>query len=156
MSTTTNQPETTDRIEKRLDVAAPRARVWRALSDATEFGTWFGITLDGPFAPGVTVHGSLRMPGLEHVTIEMRIDRVEPEDYFSYRWHPGAIDPKVDYSAEAMTLVEFLLAETPAGTSITIIESGFDQLPATRRAEAFRMNTGGWNGQSKKLAAYVE
>lgn len=156
MSTPTVQPEATDRIEKRLDVAAPRARVWRALSDATEFGSWFGITLDGPFAPGTTVHGRLRMPGYEHVTLEMRIDRVDPEGYFSYRWHPGAIDPTIDYSAEPLTLVEFLLEETAAGTAITIIESGFDELPATRRVEAFRMNTGGWNGQSKKLAAYVE
>ena len=156
MSSTAEQPETTDRIEKRLDVAAPRARVWRALSDATEFGAWFGISLDGPFRPGAIVHGSLRMAGLEHVTIEMRIERVEPEGYFSYRWHPGAIDPKVDYTAEPMTLVEFRLEENAGGTAITIIESGFDQLPATRRVEAFRMNTGGWNGQSKKLAAYVE
>lgn len=156
MTPTSQHPETTDRIEKRLAVAAPRARVWRALSDATEFGAWFGIMLDGPFAPGATVHGNLRMAGLEHVTLEMRIERVEPEGYFSYSWHPGAIDPKVDYSAEPMTLVEFRLEETAGGTAITIIESGFDQLPATRRVEAFRMNTGGWNGQSKKLAAYVE
>ncbi|MBL0180661.1 MAG: SRPBCC family protein [Gemmatimonadetes bacterium] len=143
-------------MEKAPRRCCPRARVWRALSDATEFGTWFGITLDGPFVPGTTVHGNLRMAGLEHVTLEMRIERVEPEGYFSYQWHPGAIDPKVDYTTEPMTLVEFLLKETATGTAITIIESGFDQLPATRRVEAFRMNTGGWNGQSKKLAGYVE
>ena len=87
---------------------------------------------------------------------ERGCERFEPEGYFSSRWPPGAIDPKVDYTAEPMTLVEFRLEENAGGTAITIIESGFDQLPATRRVEAFRMNTGGWNGQSKKLAAYVE
>lgn len=155
MPTPAADPEVTDRIEKRLEVAAPRLRVWRALSDAEEFGTWFGIALDGPFTPGATVRGRLRMPGWEHVTLELRIGRVEPEVYFSYRWHPAAVDPGTDYSAEPMTLVEFVLDETPSGTAITIIESGFDQLPATRRLEAFRMNSSGWNGQSKKLAAHV-
>jgi uncharacterized protein YndB with AHSA1/START domain len=155
MSTNAATPESTDRIEKRFEVTAPLARVWRALADSTEFGTWFGIALDGPFIAGTVVHGQLTMPGYEHVNLEIRIERVEPEGYFSYRWHPAAIDTSVDYTAEPMTLVEFQLTETPTGTTVTIIESGFDSLPATRRAEAFRMNTGGWNGRSKKLAAYV-
>jgi uncharacterized protein YndB with AHSA1/START domain len=85
----------------------------------------------------------------------MEVQRIEPEGYFSYRWHPGAIDPKVDYSKEPTTLVEFRLEETTGGTVITIIESGFDKLPSSRRAEAFRMNEAGWNGQGKKLANYV-
>ena len=156
MTAKTEQPQTTDRIEKRLEVNAKRSRVWRALSDAGEFGAWFGIALDRPFAPGATVMGRLTMKNYEHVTLEIRIERIEPEHYFSYRWHPGAIDPKVDYSAEPMTLVEFRLEETAGGTLITIVESGFDSLPMPRRAEAFRMNEGGWNGQSKKLASHVE
>ncbi len=101
------------------------------------------------------MRGRLTFPGYEHVTLEILVERVEPEGYFSYRWHPYAIDPKVDYSAEPTTLVEFRLEETAAGTAITITESGFDRLPSTRRAEAFRMNEAGWNGQSRKLAAYV-
>ena len=155
MSTGTEQSQSTDRIEKRFEVKAKRSRVWRAISDAGEFGAWFGMTLDRPFAPGATVKGRLTMKGYEHVTLELRVERVEPEGYFSYRWHPGAIDPKVDYSAEPMTLVEFRLEEMAGGTLITIVESGFDRLPSTRRAEAFRMNEGGWNGQAKKLATYV-
>jgi uncharacterized protein YndB with AHSA1/START domain len=156
MTATANDPQTTDRIEKRLEVRAPRARVWRALADAEEFGAWFGIKLDRAFAAGVTVHGRLTMKGHEHVTLEMLIETIEPEHYFSYRWHPGATDPAVDYSAEPTTLVEFRLKDIAGGTEITILESGFDRLPASRRAEAFRMNDGGWTGQSKKLAAYVE
>ena len=156
MTATANDTQITDRIEKRLEVRAPRARVWRALADAKEFGAWFGIELDRAFAPGAVVHGRLTTKNYEHVTLELLIERVEPEHYFSYRWHPGAVDPKVDYSAEPTTLVEFKLKEIAGGTEITIVESGFDRLPATRRAEAFRMNEGGWTGQSKKLAAYVE
>lgn len=145
----------TDRIEKQFDIEAPRARVWRALSDAKEFGTWFGIELDQPFAPGATVHGKLTLKGYEHVTLEMRIEQVKPEELFTYRWHPAAIDPSIDYAAEPMTLVEFHLAAHGDRTAVTIIESGFDALPASRRAEAFRMNDGGWTGQSKRLATYA-
>jgi uncharacterized protein YndB with AHSA1/START domain len=155
MTTQSEQPGTTDRITKRFEVKAKRARVWRAISDAAEFGAWFGVKFDRPLAAGATVLGRLTIPGYEHVTLEMRVETVEPEGYFSYRWHPYAVDPAVDYTAEPMTLVEFRLAETAGGTAITITESGFDRLPASRRAEAFRMNEGGWNGQAKKLAAYV-
>jgi uncharacterized protein YndB with AHSA1/START domain len=155
MTTAADQTGTTDRIEKRLEVSATRARVWRAISSAAEFGAWFRVDLDRPFTAGATVLGRLTIPGYEHVMVEMRIETVEPERYFSYRWHPYAVDPAIDYSAEPMTLVEFRLEETAGGTVITITESGFDQLPATRRAEAFRMNESGWTGQSKRLAAHV-
>ena len=85
----------------------------------------------------------------------MQVERVEPESYFSYRWHPYAMDPKVDYSKEPTTLVEFRLEEMAGGTRVTIVESGFDHLPASRRVEAFRMNESGWASQSKKLASHV-
>ena len=156
MTAKTDTPQSTDRIEKRLEVNAPPSRVWRALADATEFGTWFGVALDRPFTPGATVIGRLTIPGYEHVSLEILVEKVEPENLFTYRWHPYAVDPAVDYSAEPTTLVEFRLEETArGGTAITIVESGFDRLPASRRAEAFRMNEAGCNGQSKKLAAHV-
>lgn len=155
MTAKTDQPQTTDRIEKRFEVNAKRSRVWRAISDAGEFGTWFGIKLDRPFTAGATVLGRLTIPNYEHVSLEIRVERIEPEGYFSYRWHPGAIDPDVDYSAEPTTLVEFRLDETAGGTAITITESGFDRLPSSRRAEAFRMNDAGWDGQGNKLVRYV-
>ena len=140
----------TDRIEKRVVLRAPRSRVWHAISDAKEFGTWFRITLDGAFAEGRTVRGSHG-----HFKVEMLVERIEPERYFSYRWHPYPNDPTVDYSAEPMTLVEFTLEEAEGGTALTIVESGFDRIPLARRAEAFRMNAAGWAGQVKNLAAYV-
>jgi len=151
------QQQTTDRIEKRFEVRAPRARVWRAIANAKEFGTWFGVQLDGEFAAGTTVRGRLTIKGVEHLTLDMEIGRMEPERYFSYRWHPYAIDPKVDYSTEPTTLVEFRLDEIEGGkaTAITIVESGFDKIPLARRAEAYRMNDKGWTGQAKKLVAYV-
>ena len=145
----------TDRIEKRVVLRAPRSRVWRAITDAKEFGTWFRITLDGAFAAGSTVRGRVAIPGHEHLKVEMRVERIEPERYFSYRWHPYPKDPAKDYSEEAMTLVEFTLEETEGGTTLTIVESGFDRVPLARRAEAFRMNTEGWGGQIKNLERYV-
>ncbi len=146
----------TDRIEKRVVLRAPRARVWRAITNADEFGTWFRIKLDGAFTAGRAVRGKITIPGYEHLTVDMLVERIEPERYFAYRWHPYPIDPKVDYSAEPTTLVEFTLEETEGGTAVTIVESGFDRISLTRRAEAFRMNDQGWAGQIKNLAKYVE
>ena len=145
----------TDRIEKKVELRAPRSRVWRAIANAEEFGTWFRMSLDGEFAEGGTIRGRITHPGYEHVTVEMRVERIEPERYFSYRWHPHAIDMAVDYSAEPTTLVEFILQETEGGTAVTIVESGFDRIPLARRAEAFRMNERGWDGQAQNLARHV-
>ncbi len=146
----------TDRIEKRVVLRAARTRVWRAITNAEEFGTWFRIKLDGAFTVGRPVRGKITIPGYEHLTVDMLVERIDPERYFSYRWHPYPIDPKVDYSAEPTTLVEFTLEETDGGTAVTIVESGFDRIPLARRAEAFRMNDQGWAGQIKNLAKYVE
>ncbi len=145
----------TDRIEKRVVLRAPRSRVWRAITTAKEFGAWFRVNLEGAFVQGVTIRGRITHPGYEHVTVDMLVERIEPERYFSYRWHPYAIDPKADYSAEPTTLVEFTLEDTEGGTALTIAESGFDRIPLARRAEAFRMNDQGWAGQIKNLARYV-
>ena len=146
---------TTDRIEKHAVLRAPRARVWRALTTAAEFGAWFGVTLDGEFSPGAAITGKLTIPRYAHLTLELRIERIEPQHHFSYRWHPYAVDATKDYSAEPMTLVEFTLEDTEGGTALTVVESGFDRLPLERRAEAFRMNDGGWTGQIKNLEKHV-
>jgi uncharacterized protein YndB with AHSA1/START domain len=148
-------PSNTDRIEKQVVLRAPRAVVWRAIADAKEFGAWFGVKIDGAFKAGARVKGKITTPGYEHLTMELAIERVEPPALFSWRWHPYAIDPKVDYSKEAATLVEFRLEEVKEGTRLTIVESGFDQLPAARRAEAFRMNDGGWAAQVKNIERHV-
>lgn len=145
----------TDRIEKRIVLRAPQARVFRAITNAREFGEWFRVKLTGEFAEGATVRGNITHPGYEHLTMEVVVERVQPQRYFSFRWHPYAIDPKHDYSSEPSTLVEFTLSEHKDGTELVIVESGFDKIPAARRAEAFRMNEGGWEEQCKNLAAYV-
>jgi uncharacterized protein YndB with AHSA1/START domain len=149
-----NDTKTTDRIEKRVELRAPLTRVWRAISNAEEFGTWFRVKLEGAFVEGKPIRGMITMPGFEH-PLEMLVERIDPERYFSYRWHPYAIGPAADYAAEPTTLVEFKLEEIDGGTALTIVESGFDRIPLARRAEAFRMNDKGWAGMVKKIEQYV-
>jgi uncharacterized protein YndB with AHSA1/START domain len=146
----------TDRIEKTIELNASAARVWRAITDAKEFGTWFRMALDGDFEAGKPIRGRITHKGYEHLSVEMWIEKIDPQRYFSLRWHPYAIDPKVDYSSEPTTLVEFRLESTgEKKTHLTIVESGFDRVPLERRAEAFRMNDGGWTAQLKKIEDYV-
>lgn len=155
MTTMDLEKTSTDRIDKRVALRAPRSRVWRAITNADEFSAWFGVKLEGTFAEGAAVRGSITNPGYEHVTLEMLVERIQPEVLFSYRWHPYAVDASVDYTHEPTTLVEFRLDEVGAETILTIVESGFDRLPASRRAEAFRMNDGGWTSQLKRIERYV-
>jgi uncharacterized protein YndB with AHSA1/START domain len=145
----------TDRIEKSVVLRASRSRVWRAITAVEEFGAWFGVRLETPFAEGATVRGKITHPGYEHLTMEMLVERIEPERYFSFRWHPYAIDAGVDYSSEPTTLVEFRLDEAEGGTVLTIVESGFDRVPLARRAEAFRMNDDGWAQQARNIERHV-
>ena len=146
----------TDRVEKTSVLKAPRSRVWRALTTADEFGSWFRARLSGTFAAGATLRGPITYPGYEHLTLEIQVERLEPERYLSFRWHPNAVDPTVDYSSEPTTLVEFTLEEVKEGTRLTIVESGFDALPPGRRDEAWRSNDGGWSEQMKNVARHVE
>jgi uncharacterized protein YndB with AHSA1/START domain len=144
-----------DRIEKRIELKAPVARVWRALTDYREFGEWFRVKLDGPFVPGQVSRGHVTYPGYEHLKWEAVVQKMEPERLFSFTWHPYAVDPSIDYSQETPTLVEFRLEETPSGTLLLLTESGFDKIPSARRAEALRMNDGGWTAQMKNIEGHV-
>ena len=144
----------TDRIERSIELKAPLARVWRALTDHQEFGEWFQVKLEAPFVPVHTTRGRTLYPGFEH-PMELMVEKMEKERLFSYRWHPYAVDPKVDYSKEPTTLVEFVLEAIPSGTRLRVIESGFDAIPASRRAEAFRMHEGGWAVQIQNVAKHV-
>jgi uncharacterized protein YndB with AHSA1/START domain len=145
----------TDRIEKQILLRAPRSRVWRALTEAKEFGLWFGADLDEPFAPGARVRGRITHPGYEHVKFEITIERMEPERLFSLRWHPAAVEVGVDYSSEPTTRVVFELTETTGGTMLTVTESGFDLLPPARRAQAYRLNDEGWAEQMKSIERHL-
>ncbi|MBI5536808.1 MAG: SRPBCC family protein [Deltaproteobacteria bacterium] len=146
---------TTDRIDKQILLRAPKSRVWRALTDAEEFGTWFRVKLNGRFFLGQSMRGNVTYPGYEHLSMELTVERMDTERLFSFRWHPYAADPKVDYSDEPTTLVEFRLKEASGGTLLTVTESGFDRIPAHRRAEAFRMNEQGWGMQMENIQRHV-
>jgi uncharacterized protein YndB with AHSA1/START domain len=151
MSTAT--ASSADRIEKSTVLRAPRSKVWRALTDPAQFSQWFGATLKDPFLPGARVKGPVTHPGYEHLTMDITIDRVEPERLFSWRWHPGG-DPDVNPS-EPMTLVVFELEEIPDGTRLTVKESGFDKLPPSRRGKAYRGNDEGWTGQIENIRKHL-
>jgi uncharacterized protein YndB with AHSA1/START domain len=167
-----------DKIEKQVTLRAPVSRVWRAITDAGEFSRWFGVKLEGSFAPGKTITGTFDESGLNEAaiidyqktlglspskvrmpdknTVFCTVDRIEPERYFSFRWIPYGIDAEADPKNEPTTLVEFRLEEVAEGTRLTIVESGFDRVPAHRRERAFRMNEGGWAGQAENVKNYVE
>src|SRR5688572_27222292 len=156
-----------DRIEKHVLLRAPLSRVWQALTDSHEFGRWFGVRLDGPFKAGTPIHGQITPTTVdpdvaemqkpyEGMKIEIVVDRIEPKMLFSFRWHPFGVDPKVDYSKEPMTLVEFTLKEQPEGVLLKVAESGFDRIPIERRAAAFTANEGGWAKQVELIQKYVE
>lgn len=145
----------TDSIERQITLDAPRLRVWRALTDVERFNSWFGVSLVAPFAPGAEISGQISIRNYEHVTMTIWIETMEPERFFSFRWHPYAIERGVDYSAEPTTLVSFTLEDAGAGTRLTIIESGFDAIPESRRARAFSANSSGWAGQAENIRKFL-
>lgn len=145
----------TDRIEQQLLLHAPRARVWRALTDPRQFSEWFGVIVTEPFVPGAHVRGKVTHPGYEHVVFEIVIADVVPERSLSWRWHPHAISPTRDYSSEPTTLVVFQLEDAPGGTLLSVVESGFDRVPSERRLEAYRGNEQGWSAQMASIEKYV-
>ena len=156
----------TDRIEKKILLRAPRKRVWRALTDSKEFGTWFGMKFDGPFSPGATMRGAIvptqvnaevakAQKPYEGLPFEITIEKIEPERLFSFRWHPNAVERGVDYSGEPTTLIEFVLEEVAEGILLTVTESGFDRIPLARRAKAFTANEQGWGMVVKLIEEYL-
>ena len=154
-STTAATTSSTDRIEKLVHFDAPRPRVWRALTDHTQFNQWFGVALTSPFTAGAEVSGKMASPKYAHLTVTIWIESVNPERFFSFRWHPYAIEEGVDFSAEPTTLVTFTLEDAGAGTQLTIVESGFDAIPESRRAKAFSMNERGWAAQAENLRKFL-
>ena len=157
---------TADQIQKKVLLHASRARVWRALANAEEFGKWFGVKFDGPFAPGKPVRGAIAPTTVDAevakaqqaytgMLFEITIDRIEPERLFSFRWHPFAIEKDVDYSSEPTTLIVFTLEEAADGVMLTVTESGFNQIPLARRATAFEMNEQGWGMQMQLIEKYL-
>jgi uncharacterized protein YndB with AHSA1/START domain len=156
----------TDRIEKQILLRAPRERVWRAISDAREFGTWFGVSFDKPFAEGARMIGKIVPTKVDAEVAKMQepyagkatdwtVERIEPMKRITFRWHPYGVEEGVDYSKEPMTLIEFELVDAPGGILLKISESGFDQIPLARRAKAFKANDGGWEKQTQLIEKYL-
>jgi uncharacterized protein YndB with AHSA1/START domain len=156
----------TDRIEKKILLRAPRSRIWRALTDSKEFGSWFGMRFEGPFAAGTALRGVIvptkvdpevakLQKAFEGMAVEIKVETIEPERFFSFRWHPHALEKDVNYAAEEATLVAFELAEAKGGVLLTVTESGFDRIPLARRAKAFAANEGGWAKQVEMIQAYL-
>ena len=145
----------TDRIEKTTVLRVPRSRVWQALSNSKEFGRWFGMELDGEFKPHERLKGKITTPGYEHLQADIAVERVEPEWLLAWRWHPGATEPSKDYSKEPTTLVSFVLSDVTGGTKLTITETGFENLPVTRRENAYRENESGWSGQIAAITRHL-
>jgi uncharacterized protein YndB with AHSA1/START domain len=144
------------KVEKRVLLRAPRSRVWSALTEVKKFCEWFGLEpAEGAFVPGARLH-MVAGKELDGGDFDIFVEQVQPEHLFSWRWHPGSQDPTLDYSAEPTTLVVFTLADAPGGTTLTITESGFDQIPLERRAEAFTSNEQGWTEQTKLIQKYLE
>ncbi len=149
------QTSSTDAIRKQITLKASPAKVWKAISDARQFSAWFGVELDGAFVEGRTVQGKAEYDG-KQLAFMMIVERIEPERVIAFRWHPFAVDPSYDYDKEPMTLVELAIAPSAGGTLLTVTESGFDQIPEARRAQAFEMNSGGWAAQVQNIATYVD
>jgi uncharacterized protein YndB with AHSA1/START domain len=156
----------TDRIEKQVLLRAPLDRVWRAISESQEFGRWFGVRIDGPFVAGTSVTATITATTVDEEVAELQrphagakatwqIVAVDPPRRLAYRWHPFAVEPDVDYDSEPATLVEFTLSPTPDGVLLTIVESGFDAIPAARRSAAFEANSGGWAKQVELVRKYL-
>jgi uncharacterized protein YndB with AHSA1/START domain len=157
----------TDRIEKKILLRASRERVWAAVSEASQFGSWFGMAFDGPFVEGTRLTGKIRPTSVDPEVAKLQapyagkafefwVDRIEPMQRISFRWHPYAIDSSVDYSKEPTTLIVFELQEAPEGILLTITESGFEGIPLTRRAQAFTANDGGWEKQTGLIQKYLQ
>lgn len=145
-----------DRIEKVVELAAPVARVWRAITYYREFGQWFRVRLDGPFKVGETTTGNITYPGFEHIKWESVTERLDHERLFAFSWPPSAVDPDTDYDDDARVVVEFHLEPSEKGTRLTIIETGFLHFPESKRLEVLRSNKEGWDIQAENIAAHVE
>lgn len=156
----------TDRIEKKVFLRAPLERVWHAISDSKQFGSWFGVEFDQSFAANIRITGKIAPTRVdpevaktqkpyEGYAFEFFLDRIEPMRRFSFRWHPFAVNVNVDYSKEPTTLVTFELEEVADGTMLTISESGFDRIPLERRATAFARSDEGWTAQAKLIEKFI-
>jgi uncharacterized protein YndB with AHSA1/START domain len=157
---------TPDRIEKSVILRAPLERVWRAIADSTQFGTWFGVAFDGPFVAGSHLTGRIVPTRVDPEVAQLQrphegksftfyVEDIEPMRRIAFRWHPYAVEPGIDYAREPTTLIVFEIKQAETGTLLVITESGFSNIPLERRAKAFTANDGGWTKQLQLIAKYL-
>lgn len=140
-------------IRKQIEIEAPVGRVWQAISDHQEFGAWFKVRIDQPFVPGTEQTGQMTYPGYEHMPWKARVVAVEAPHLLSFDWpHTDDKEVREDWP---WTRVEFRLEPRGEGTLLTVVESGFDALPAEVRDTFFRRNEGGWMEQLGNVKAHV-
>jgi uncharacterized protein YndB with AHSA1/START domain len=141
-------------IERQIEIKAPVEKVWNALTDSKLFGRWFKANFKSEFVAGKITHAKNTSKGFE-MDIEFHIKEIKPQSYFSYAWIPFPMDRTFDYTKEEPTLVEFFLEQNNQGTMLKVKESGFNKVTASRRAEAFKMHTGGWEAQLKNIEKFL-
>jgi uncharacterized protein YndB with AHSA1/START domain len=137
-----------DRIERTVEVAHPPNTVWAALTTAEGLSGWFGNEATIDLRPG----GSARMSWTDGPTAEMRVERVEEPTVFGFTWHIYGLpedDPRRTY-------VEFTLEPVGSGTRLTVVESGFAQLPDDAHGAAYDGNTKGWASELGELVSYLD
>lgn len=146
-----------DRIERKILLNASRKKVWDALTNAEQFGKWFGVALEGKtFVEGQIIEAPITYPGYEHVVWKASIEKILPQTLFAFRWHPFAVDKNVDYDKETPTLVEFTIEDYAPGILLRVVESGFNAVPEARRQKAFKMNSRGWDEQMGNIENYLK
>jgi uncharacterized protein YndB with AHSA1/START domain len=144
------------RIDRTIEIKAPPERVWRALTSAAELSAWFQVTIEGEIAPGNEVWMTSVHPGHAGQRFRVRFVEMTPPERFVWQWHPGAVDPAVDYSKEPSTTVTFTLKPSGTGTQLTVAETGFDTISLARRAKVYGDNSQGWTEVLVWLQRYAE
>ncbi|MGP1393879.1 MAG: SRPBCC family protein [Inquilinaceae bacterium] len=146
-----------DQIVRTIDLKAPVERVWKALTDHEEFGSWFRLSLHEPFELGEVTFGETRYPGHEGLPFWAEVVVMDEPRFFSFVWPMDeSIQPDAPDLDQKVTLVEFTLEPTASGSRLTVRESGFEKLPEERRLQAFRDNQGGWDVQTMNIKEFVE
>ena len=148
--------ELLDRIDRTIEIEAPPDRVWRVLTTAADLAAWFKVTVEGDIAPGAEVWMTSTQPGYEGMRFAVRIVEMTAPRQFVWQWHPGAVDPAVDYSREPWTTVTFVLEAAGRGTRLSVSEIGFNEISLSRRAKVFADNTGGWTAVIDWIRTYAE
>ena len=133
-----------NRIDRTIEVNAPPDQVWRVLTTAKDLSTWFKVSVEGDIVAGAEIWMTSLNSGHEGTRFLVRIKEMTAPRRFVWEWHPGAVDPAIDYSREPWTTVTFTLEPSGRGTRLSVSETGFNDISLARRAKAYADNSQGW------------